>query len=72
MQIMRCAERSFEVMADHQVISHLKNANAVVPFKTMSFPSSSGNNHSVNFFGGIAFGSNVFMRCHTDADFTMS
>ena len=49
MQIMRCAERSFEVMADHQVISHLKNANAVVPLKTMSFPSSSGNNHSVIF-----------------------
>ncbi len=24
------------------------------------------------FFGGIAFGTNVFFRCHTDADFTMS
>ena len=23
-------------------------------------------------FGGIAFGTNVFLRCHTDADFTMS
>ena len=34
--------------------------------------SSSGNNHSVQFFGGIAFGSNVFLHCHTDADFTMS
>jgi len=71
MKIMHRAERSFQVMADHQVISHLKNAKTVVPFKTMSFPSS-GNNHSVQFFGGIAFGSNVFLRCHTDADFTMS
>jgi len=26
----------------------------------------------IRFFGGIAFGSNVFLRCHTDADFTMS
>ena len=63
---MRHAECSFEVMTDHQVISHLKNAKAVV------FPSSSGNNHSVLFFGDIAFGSNVFLHCHTDAEFTMS
>ena len=28
--------------------------------------------NSAKFFGGIAFGSNVFLRCHTDQDFTMS
>ena len=27
---------------------------------------------SSEFFAGIAFGTNVFLRCHTDADFTMS
>jgi len=27
---------------------------------------------SAKFFGGIAFGSNVFLHCHTDQDFTMS
>jgi hypothetical protein len=27
---------------------------------------------SSEFFSGIAFGSNVFLRCHTDAYFTMS
>jgi hypothetical protein len=72
LRIMRRAERSFEEIADHQVISHLKNVKAVVPFKTMSLPSSAGKNHSVRYFGGIAFGSNAFLRCHTDADFTMS
>ncbi len=71
MKIMCCAECSFQVMADHQVISHLKNPKAIVPFKTMSFPSS-GYNHSVQFFWGIASGSIVFLHCHTDADFTMS
>jgi hypothetical protein len=29
-------------------------------------------NLSPTFFGGIAFGTNVFLRCHTDADFTFS
>ena len=70
LKIMCRAECSFEEIADHQVNSHLKNAKAFVPFKTMSFPSSSGKNHSVRYFGGIAFGSNVFLRCNTDADFT--
>ncbi len=27
---------------------------------------------SSDFFGGIAFGTNVFLYCHTDADFTMN
>ncbi len=70
LKIMCRAECSFEEIADHQVNSHLKNAKAFVPFKTMSFPSFSGKNHSVRYFGGIAFGSNVFLRCNTDADFT--
>jgi hypothetical protein len=40
-----------------------------VPFKTFSQKSST---LSSDFFGGIAFGINVFLRCHTDADFTMN
>ena len=27
---------------------------------------------STKYFSGIAFGCNVFLQCHTDADFTMS
>ena len=71
MKIMRRAEQSFQLIGDHQGISHIENAKTVVPFKTMSFPSS-GINHSVRMFGGIAFGSNVFLHCHTDNNFTMS
>ena len=71
MKIMRHAEQFFQLIGDHQVISHIENTKTVVPFKTMSFPSS-GIHHSVRMFGGIVFGSNVFLRCHTDDDFTMS
>jgi hypothetical protein len=35
----------------------------VVPIKTM--PGS-------KYYGGMAYGCNVFLHCHTDADFTMS
>ena len=67
---MRRAEESFKSIADHQVISHLHHAKNAVPFKT--FTPSNINSTSSKFFGGIAFGTNVFLRCHTDQDFTMS
>jgi hypothetical protein len=35
----------------------------VVPFKMMS---------GSKYYGGIAYGCNVFLCCHTFADFTMS
>lgn len=37
----------------------------------MNIPSSESVTDA-KYYGGIAFGSNVFLRCHTDADFTMS
>lgn len=67
---MRRAEESFKTIADHQVISHLHHAKIAVPFKT--FTPSTINSTSSKFFGGMAFGTNVFLRCHTDQDFTMS
>ena len=71
--MMKCAERSFRMIADHSVLSHLHHAKQLVPFKTFTssradFPE----NFNAQFFGGIAFGTNVFLRCHTDADFTLS
>ena len=69
--IMRRAEMCFQDLADHQVVSHMRNAKTAVPFKTMSLF-----NHttqpSCKYYGGLAFGCNVFLRCHTDQDFTMS
>ena len=71
--LMKRAEDSFRILGNHWVISHLVHAKKLVPFKT--FKSGISDNHSkfnAQFFSGIGFGTNVFLRCHTDADFTMS
>jgi hypothetical protein len=71
--MIKCAERSFRMIADHSVVSHLHHAKRVVPFKR--FTSSRADcpeQFDANVFGGIAFGTNVFLQCHTDADFTFS
>ncbi len=71
--MMTRAEMSFCAIAEHSVLSHLDLAKRVVPFKT--FTSSTEDlpsNFHARYFGGIAFGTNVFLRCHTDADFTFS
>jgi hypothetical protein len=70
MSLMRCAEYAFEEIAEHQVISHIVHAKKVVPFKTMNMPGSTQS--QLKYYGGLAFGCNLFLRCHTDADFTMS
>jgi hypothetical protein len=69
---MKHAETSFRSLADHCVISHLHHAKKLVPFKTFTSTVDKSSTFSSEFFGGIAFGSNVFLRCHTDANFTMS
>ena len=46
------------------------NAKNTVPFKTMSLSNSTKS--SCKYYGGLAFGCNVFLWCHTDEDFTMS
>ncbi len=63
MWMMRCAELCFEMIVDHQVVSHIRHARMVVPIKTMS---------GSKYYGGIAYGCNVLLCCHTNADFTMS
>jgi hypothetical protein len=71
MKLMRHAEYCFEAIADNEVISHLYPAKQVVPFKTMTMPFSS-HKSTLKYYGGLAFGCNVFLRCHTDNDYTMS
>jgi hypothetical protein len=71
MRLMRCAEYCFEAIADHQVISHVYHAKQVVPFKTMNM-SSCKKSSTLKYYGGLAFGCNLFLRCHIDDDFTMS
>ena len=71
MRLMRCAEYSFEAITDHQVIGHVYHAKQVIPFKTMNM-SSCKKSSALKYYGGLAFGCNLFLRCHTDDDFTMS
>ena len=70
--MMKRAEMSFREFADHAVISHNYHAKKLVPFKTFQCTGDLSSTFSSEFFGGIAFGTNVFLHCHTDADFTMS
>jgi hypothetical protein len=70
--MMKRAEIAFREFADHAVISHNSHAKKLVPFKTFQCSGDASSSFSAEFFGGIAFGTNVFLRCHTDADFTMS
>ena len=71
--LMKCAKDSFRIPGNHRVISHLVHAKKLVPFNT--FTSGIRDNSSkfnAQIFSGIGFGTNVFLRCYTDADFTMS
>jgi hypothetical protein len=71
--MMKRAKKNFRAIADHAVLSHLALAKKVVSLKT--FTSSMEDHHSnfnAEFFGGIAFGTHVFLCCHTDQDFSFS
>jgi hypothetical protein len=71
MRLMTMTECCFEEVADSAVLSHVHHAHNGVPFQTMKLPH--GNHTSpLKYYGGIAFGCNVFLQCHTNADFTMS
>lgn len=69
LKMVRWAETVFESFADAKILRHIHSAKEVVPFKTFRIP---GTNCCSNYFGGVAFGPNVFLRCHTDEDFTLS
>jgi hypothetical protein len=71
LRMVRRAELLFDSFASDEVLQHIRCAKHVVPFKTMCAPSS----YCIppaKYFGAIAFGCNVFLRCHTDDDFTLS
>jgi len=59
MKLMWKAKDCFECLADSEVISHIHHAKVIFPFKTMNSPFDS--THSLNCYGGLAFGSNVFL-----------
>ena len=67
--VMCWAENCFKYIGNHDVISHICTAKALLEFKTMSIPSDDSSS-AAKYFGGLAFGCNVFLRCHTDQDYT--
>jgi hypothetical protein len=71
MKLMHHAEYCFEAIADNDVISHVYHAKQLVSFKTMNVMTTT-EQMSLKYYGALAFGCNVFLQCHTDADFMMS
>jgi len=74
-KMVRRAEFLFDAYAPQEVLEHIRMARELVPFNTMlapPFDSASLRCPRTKYFGSIAFGCNVFLRCHTDNDFTFS
>ncbi len=74
MGMVQWAETVFESAVDRKVLQHICDAKRVVNFKTMSSPNfgSGFPIPAAKYFGGVAFGKNVFLRAHSDDDFTFS
>ena len=66
------AEHAFDMFMDTDIIRHIVNAKRRVQFRTMEASPSSVHATSARYYNGVGFGVNVFLRCHTDKDFTMS
>jgi hypothetical protein len=72
MKMMRWSEKALEIMASHKALHSLEAAMRVNPYETM-MPSPTDEKQSpAKYYGAIAFGRNVFLRCHTDEDYTYS
>lgn len=67
-------ELLFKSFAGDKILHYITVAQRTVPYKTMHAPPDPSSPHipSAKYFGGIAFGCNVFLCCHTDDDFTLS
>ncbi len=72
MRMMRWSERAFEMMAPHSALHHIRTTKEVISFPTMCQSSSDEKQTSAKYYGAIAFGRNVHLRCHTDQDYMMS
>jgi hypothetical protein len=71
-KMMRWSERGLEMMGDHEVLHHARAARSAVRFPTMHPSSTDKKQTPAKYYGAIAFGCNVFLRCHTDQDYTYS
>jgi hypothetical protein len=76
MKMVHWGENCFESIVDYNILSHVRHAREAVPFKTMHAPSAKFHQSKppapAKYFGGVAFGCNVYLQCHVDEDFTLS
>ena len=73
LKALKAGEEAFYQFATTNVIQHIKEARKIVNYKTMEpSPMNADNKKPATIYNGIGFGVNVFLRCHTDNDFTQS
>jgi len=70
--VLRRAEYAFDRYMDTEVIQHITAAKKRVNYRTMEPSPLSSGLKSTRIYNGMGFGINVYLRCHTDQDFTMS
>ena len=71
LEMMERTETALSSFVPTDCIRSLNAARKLIKFPTMA-PSTGCRGHSSKMFGGIAFGANVHISCHTDSDFMYS
>ena len=71
LEMMERVETALSSFVPSDCIRAVNEARKLIKFPTMA-PSNGCRGHSSKIFGGIAFGANVHLSCHTDSDFTYS
>ena len=72
LEMLKKIENALTSFVQTDVIRHLNHAQQLLHFKTMPPYYNSGGGQSSKIFGGIAFGMNIHLSCHTDQDYTYS
>jgi hypothetical protein len=70
--VLRRSEYAFDRYMDTEVIQHITAAKKHVNYRTMDPSPLSSGVKSATIYNGMGFGINVYLRSHTDQDFTMS
>jgi hypothetical protein len=69
-EMMKRTENALSSFVDTKSLRQLNAAKKMLKYKTMA--TSSSHLHPNYIFGGLAFGINVHLSCHTDHDYTWS
>jgi hypothetical protein len=70
--ILRRSEYAFDRYMDTKVIQHITAAKKRVNYRAMDLLPLSSGVKSARIYNGMGFGINVYLRSHTNQDFTMS